>query len=480
MSENFQFISHQLKEHMVKSEENMTVEEDNDYEVDNQLTIKPEIDMNLLDQQNSGTDSAEEEEVDDDQQESSSGQQIVSNVVFNEGDQIMTSSSLGSDQSTSNADKPSAVILVKLTKCWFTGCPQLFADMKMMAEHCERDHKQASSRKKNITPRVKPYKPTEAVKTVVQSVAGVSGQKTMPTIVVREVAKFLCCFLHCNQVFPNKNVLKHHLEVSHNMIVPKVTKKQSPEAQDIPPVVRKRDNWKIENYINAGTTINIQLKQAIINLKTYIEDNNPSWRLNKVTNEISKAIYISASSVRRVIDEYRKNKEFKREVLKKGRKTKKFTATDEDRLVLDKCIDKLKSENRLNSAFDVLREINSSDEFNVSFKGCSSSIFYRIFQRMGYKITETMIVSKKSSGDWKTRSKDGDRKCSWPGCDKVMRTKMHYEEHVRVHTREKPYQCRQPGCQYRCSTYPNFLKHLKGFHKMSIKKTLTVEQNKCN
>ena len=586
MSENFQFISHQLTEHMVKSEEDMAVEEDNDYEVDNQLKIKPEIDMNLLDQPNSGTDSAEEEEVDDDQQESSNGQQVVSNVVFNEGDQIMTASSLGSDQSTSNGDKPSAVVWVKVTKCSFNGCLQMFADMRKMAEHYERDHKQASARKKNTTPLCKAYKPTEADQTVDQNMASDSdtdtadeelednivdddqlsnignnrgptkskrpddpkssggrfstmslfsatkctfngcskvfpnwtrmvehcerdhkricipkkaevprlrsGAKLTPTKSSSSLSSSLpevdqtkkivqvckCCFTQCSQLFADQIQLKRHLEQVHKMVAPEPS---AAAAEATALAHRKVENWVID-YMKSGKSIHLQLKQAIINLKTYFEKEHPLWTNRKMTQEISKAINLgSEATVRRIFREYIKHGEFKPEMNgKKGRPGRIYHCTDEDREVIAKCIDKLKNENRLNGALDVFKEINAnSGEFSVSFMGCCLQTFYHIFEQSGFKITETMIMNKKPDDevDKPVRVQGRMNQCEWPGCDKWIKGRKHYEEHMRTHTREKPYGCRQPGCQYRCSSYGNLWIHLRKKHKMNITKKLSVERH---
>ena len=54
----------------------------------------------------------------------------------------------------------------------------------------------------------------------------------------------------------------------------------------------------------------------------------------------------------------------------------------------------------------------------------------------------------------------GIHKC--PICFKIMRTKQHMEEHIRLHTGEKPFKCR--FCDYRSAQKSNIYVHVKAKH----------------
>ena len=246
-------------------------------------------------------------------------------------------------------------------KCSIKECGKMFLLRTDLNQHLRADHNIA-----NIGPEL-----TEESNN--QLVNGISGQRTCNSI-------GNCWITGCNKPLPDMRHVRHHLEVDHKIITDyRKLYKREPPVRD--------DNWSVEPSIETGKPLDIQLKEAIINLRTYLQKKNPYWKRKQVIVEVTAALNLkSPNIVYQVIREYRKNKCFKLEAGKSGPKRRRFFCTEEDREVIDQCIEKLKDENRLNSVSDVYYEISTNNEFNVSFKGCSLPSFYRIFEESGFRI----------------------------------------------------------------------------------------------
>ena len=224
--------------------------------------------------------------------------------------------------------------------------------------------------------------------------------------------------------------------------------------------------------------MHVQLQEAVINMNEWYEKMHPEWKKWRIIKEICMSCKLNTITVRRTINHYIKYGTY-REFECKGRKPS-FVCSDEDRDILDKCIHKLKDENRLNGVNDVYKEMKTSPEFNPSFKGCGRQTFYKIFNQSGFKITETTIVNKKPERKVsKEKNAEGLWQCVWPECGKVFNNSTDLVVHTRTHTQEKPYACRQAGCTYKCSTPGKFQKHLK-VHNICVTKNLSVERQDSN
>ena len=353
----------------------------------------------------------------------------------------------------------------------------------------------------------------DVVKLLRQTSANSSGNNT------KVVVKVLKC-AHCPKIFLDQISLDKHKQTDHSLAIPeksgdewsrgpettaqyksrriehvisgpkKAGRCGSPQPTESTPsqlikitVNQQEEERSIKSPITLnkkGMRVDLQLQEAIINMRDYFKNKNPLWKQTQIIREISLATKVNSLCVQRIIYHFNRHGELK---IPKTTwyKTPKYQCTEEDRLQLEMCIDKLKRESRLNSTADVYREMTSSDEFNISFKGCTLASFHRIFKDTGFRITETMIVNKKPGDAHNQVSKDskvdGHWHCSWPECNKKFKNKEHLIDHTRTHTREKPYGCVQPGCDYWCASYANFIKHLK-VHKITVTKSITVWRKK--
>ena len=241
---------------------------------------------------------------------------------------------------------------------------------------------------------------------------------------------------------------------------------------------QRSDNTILKPTISRGCAIDVQLKEAIIRLKDYFERKYPNWSDTRVVEEISDALKVSEQSIWRIIKYFQEHKTFK-EPTKHKRRDMKYICSDEDRDIMEKCIHKLKDENRLTSIGDIFKELRVSDQFNISFKGCSRSTFHKIFKESGFRITDTMIVNLKPSVARTGQRVDGSTgngkyECAWPECGKTFVKREYYINHERTHTQVKPYGCRQPGCYYKCATLGNFNKHLK-VHGLTNNRSISID-----
>ena len=255
------------------------------------------------------------------------------------------------------------------------------------------------------------------------------------------------------------------------------TSKSNSKPKSMPLKYNKRDNSVVRPISEGRTQLEPQLKQAIVNLHHFFREKNPDWKEMRVMQEVADGMKVSLRSVKDTVYYSRKYGTIRER--KKTRQTRgsRYVCSDDDRTVIERCIYKMKNENRLKSVRELYNEIECSQEFNPSFKGCGRSTFHRIFQKSGFRITETMIINRKPSAAQTEGSKvDGMWQCSWPGCDKRFKDRQHLLSHTRTHTQEKPFECRQPGCDYRCTQYGNFLKHLK-VHNITVTKNITFEKN---
>lgn len=56
-------------------------------------------------------------------------------------------------------------------------------------------------------------------------------------------------------------------------------------------------------------------------------------------------------------------------------------------------------------------------------------------------------------------------KCGFEDCGKLFQKYHNFYDHLRVHTGEKPFECRVAGCHQRFSQKSNLTKHTLNFHK---------------
>ena len=299
-----------------------------------------------------------------------------------------------------------------------------------------------------------------------------------------------CAIDGCPKVYLNLNLLREHRMAVHNLMLKpfyrvdnrgKTRDKSQPRHvplwSEVPSISFVDSHTGYPNDCIPKpiikTALNDQTRQVLVNLKHYFHQRNPNWQQGQVIQEISKASMISPGTVRNVIYHYKKHGAVKTNKI--GKRKPVFVCTDADREILAKCIDKLKNENKLNGVNDIYLEINRNNELNPSFKGCLKSTFYRIFNKSGFKITETMIINEKPISDNQLTKVDGLWHCVWPGCDKKYKERRALSIHTRTHTQEKPYACRRPGCSYRCTQYANLMKHLK-VHKITVIKNVSIER----
>lgn len=298
----------------------------------------------------------------------------------------------------------------------------------------------------------------------------------------------------CSKVFAEQTALTAHKQSEHRMIKvlgkePSSAKSnpiehvvgqsadellpQEDESIDEPEEEEHKNSWILKQH----RPLDGQLQEAIVNMRDYFKAKNPLWSTLQIYQEISLATKVGLTMVTRVVRFFNKHGHVRPPRKRTWKKFCRYQCSDADREVIEKCIDQLKSENRLNSMADVYNELTKGSRFAVSFRGCTLPTFYRLVSKTGFRITETTIFNE-SPNALSAVSKEcrvgGQWACLWPGCDKRFDVKHKLVDHNRVHTQHKPYSCRRPSCPYRCANYSNMLKHLKQVHKLGITKSVTI------
>ena len=295
---------------------------------------------------------------------------------------------------------------------------------------------------------------------------------------------FKCGKSECSRLFLTEFSVWHHMEKDHGITeeesasytITKLAPESCPKSmfsEEEYVEAKKREHFIPNTSFSLGKAIVAQAREMVINLKLYFELEHREWNKARVMREIAKATKLSWKAVQRIVLSFEKHKKIIGPKEQKKR-APHFVCSDEDREVILQCMYKLKDESRLTSVQELYCELMKSDQFNPSFKGCSSSIFYRLFAKTGLKISERLIINRKPElmakektyGISPLKSSSGQWECDWPGCMKTFKLRENMIEHIRCHTDDKPYECIFPKCRYKCRNMSN-IKHHQRSHKSS-------------
>ena len=298
-----------------------------------------------------------------------------------------------------------------------------------------------------------------------------------PSKGVEIVTAYRCIIDKCYRMFLDDATLAIHMRNEHKESATASSIRNASQTDDTNVSYLEDNKAEKTSVYRKGIHMHVQLQEAVINMKEWYEKMNPEWKKCRVVKEISMATKLNPRSITRAIDYFTKHGTYRETKPYDERKKPSYVCSEEDRDIIEKCLHRLKDESRLNGVLDVYREITTSADFNPSFKKCGKQTFYTIFQKAGFRITDTTIVNKRPERmTSKQKNANGQWECVWPACGRVFGSSTHLVCHIRTHTLEKPYACKQPGCTYKCATHGNFVKHLK-VHNISVVKNLSFERS---
>jgi hypothetical protein len=154
----------------------------------------------------------------------------------------------------------------------------------------------------------------------------------------------------------------------------------------------------ISNYmikrsrLGKGHPLESQSQEIILNLKSYFEkEMSGDYYMEDVINSISIATKLSKTSIKKI---------FSNGIVspKKSRDRKpKYNYDNCDIMAINTIIRQFYLQGIYPSINDVFTKINSDNTSNngISFKGCSTSTFYRIVKKMGFKYIKSNKLSRK-------------------------------------------------------------------------------------
>ena len=136
-----------------------------------------------------------------------------------------------------------------------------------------------------------------------------------------------------------------------------------------------------------GIPLSLQMKQTIVNIKNYFRKRNPDWSVRKIVSEISEAIKLSKSSVKRVLYEEKNMKTVLPPKTKKRVKQNGFHIGLYDRQLVISMVKELTTRFKrvtIKQIWQWMRD-NTTDRYvsELDFKNCSYYTFLRIFTKMG-------------------------------------------------------------------------------------------------
>ena len=411
---------------------------------------------------------------------------------------VMCASKAAVDRHFANAHKDTTELTklversIKVFRCTVNGCSQYNTAYDYIKKHIDTFHHD-SDHTDDTQPKPVDLMCGQHVIPCTNS-ANSAHKQPVPQSIVPKVIAYRCRVKGCHHMSRTEPSIKSHVVIDHQISAEecdaykcRISVAQDSVQLNSEEVLSKQVNReRLKEYVRTQmkehfipnssfankAPICAQARELIINFKHYFELRHPEWNQTRLISEINKVTKISDKSIYRIIESFRQHKKIVGPKMPDYRDRSQFKCTDEDRDVLLQCIYKLKDEGRLKYAQQVFNEINRSDIFNPSFKGCMSATFNRIFRKTGLKIKKHMIINKKADLIEKEKkyrispleSSSGHWECGWPGCKKTCKIRENLIEHIRCHTDDKPYECIVPMCGYKCRTAANIANHRRSRH----------------